>query len=232
MRRLLPDQPPTGPARRAGQVMTTGVVTVAPDTGYKELVRILHDYRIGAVPVVDDEGTLLGIVSEADLVLKEELPPAVRPPAPARRPRDAYAKAGGWTAAELMSAPVVTVPPDATLAQVARLLHSRRIRHVPVTGPGGRLLGIVSLGDLLDPFLVSDAQLCGAIRCQVIDDRPGLVPGTVDVAVADGVVTLSGRIPDAARAAALIEDVATFDGVVGVDDQLARGSRMAREVRR
>jgi CBS domain-containing protein len=118
--------------------MTAPVVTARPGTPFKELVQLLRDHRIGAVPVLGDDGHVLGVVSKADLILKRQLPPMMRPPVMASR--DVYAKANGWHAAELMSAPAVTIDPAADLAQVAELLHSRRIRHVPVVGGDGQLL--------------------------------------------------------------------------------------------
>src|SRR6266516_1775065 len=116
--------------RTVSDVMTTPVVSVAPATSFKELVRLLHRHRIGALPVVDPDQRLLGIVSETDLALKEERP-ADQPASilafarPQRR-RD-HAKAHGTVAAAVMSAPVATVPPGASLRTAARLLHQRGI---------------------------------------------------------------------------------------------------------
>jgi CBS domain-containing protein len=214
------------PRRQAGEVMTSQVVTVPPGTPFKELVRLLRHHRIGAIPVVGDDGRVLGIVSEADLILKRQLPPLTRPTATAgapAHPGNVYAKADGRQAADLMSSPVVTVGPRAELARIAELLHSRRIRHVPVVGEDGRLLGMVSVNDLLDTYLVDDIELERAIRDQVLNARPGLLAEAIDVEVTDGVATLTGRVADDGQATAIVNAVATFDGVVGVANRLLAG---------
>jgi len=140
-------------------VMTTDVVCVREDTSYKELVELLSTRRVSAVPVVDDSGNVLGVVSEADLLLKREQP--IRPliqmlSAPRRRER---AKAQAMVAAELMSRPAVTIDPEATLAAAARRLHASGVKRLPVVDVVGRLVGIVSRPDLLKGFLRSDEEL-------------------------------------------------------------------------
>ena len=111
--------------RRVRDVMTQEVVTVNEHASFKQVAMLIAERRVSAVPVLDREGRVLGVVSEADLVLKEEYPEG--PPEArmfqGRRRRIAQAKAAGDTAAELMTAPAVTIGPDASVAEAARLLH-------------------------------------------------------------------------------------------------------------
>jgi CBS-domain-containing membrane protein len=144
--------------RRIRDVMTHEVVTVDEHTPFKEITQLLTDCRIGAVPVLDSEARVVGVVSEADLLLKEEYPQG--PPTgwllEGHRRRATRAKATGATAVELMTAPAITIRPDASLAEAARLLHRHQIKRLPVLDPAGPLVGIVSRADLLKVFLCSD----------------------------------------------------------------------------
>jgi CBS-domain-containing membrane protein len=147
-------------ARSVQEVMTRDVVTVSPSTPFKRVVQLLHDHRISAVPVVDADGCMLGIVSEADLVLKEERRPSEAAPLFGRASRRRLrAKGAGTLATHCMTAPAVTVAPSASLGAVARLLHRRGIRHLPVVDRDGRLVGIVTRRDLLTVFLRRDEEI-------------------------------------------------------------------------
>jgi CBS domain-containing protein len=141
-------------------VMTTDVVCAHPNTSYKELVELLATRRVSAVPVVDDRGHVVGVVSEADLLCKREQParPALRLLSAPRRRRERV-KAQATVAAELMSRPAVTIDPQATVAAAARRLHASGVKRLPVVHAGGRLVGIVSRVDLLKGFLRSDEEL-------------------------------------------------------------------------
>ena len=112
--------------------------------------RLLVSRRVSAVPVVDGGRHVLGVVSEADLLRKQERPtgPAVRLLSVRRRRQD-QAKAQATVAAELMSRPAITIGPRATLAQAARRLHAVGVKRLPVIDASGQLAGIVSRTDLL-----------------------------------------------------------------------------------
>ena len=127
-------------------MMTTEVVTVEPSTPFKEIVARLAGRRVSAVPVVDAVGRVLGVVSEDDLLLKEEYPDAEQdvPLVWTRRRRVEREKAAGTCAHELMTAPPVTVPPTATVAEAARRMHAAGVKRLPVVDEDGRLLGIVA----------------------------------------------------------------------------------------
>lgn len=211
-----------------GDVMTTDVVAVTPDTPFKRIARLLADHRIGAVPVVDPARRPVGIVSEADLLRKTELTNS--PPRPPLVPaldrwlhRHARAKAAGVRAAQVMAAPVVTVEASRPLIDAARLFHARRLRHAPVVDGRGTLVGMVSRADLLKPFTVGDDAVRLKILSEVVDARFGLPWHDVEVEVTDGIVTLRGRVEDPDVAAAVVHAVQVLPGVVGVVDLLVRG---------
>ena len=209
--------------RRVRDVMTQEVVTVNEHASFKEVATLIAKHRVSALPVLDREGRVLGIVSEADLVLKEEYPQG--PPEgrlfQSRRQRQARAKAAGDTAAELMTSPAVTVGPDASVAEAARLLHRHGIRRMPVVDPAGPLLGIVSRADLLKVFLRSDADIAQEIREQVLRRAMWMDPDTIVVDVSDGVVTLMGQVERRTLIPITVGLVHGIDGVVDVVDRLS-----------
>ena len=127
-----------------GDVMTTNVVAVREDTGYKEIVTLLRLHRVSAFPVLDGLDRVVGVVSEADLLVKQAAP--ALPPGTIRLAwrLEEQSKAAGATAADLMSAPPVTIGPAAAVTQAAQLMQSRRVKRLPVVGKDGRLTGIIS----------------------------------------------------------------------------------------
>lgn len=135
--------------------LTERVVTVRPDAGYEEIVDVLAEHRVSAVPVVDDDGHVLGVVSEADLLAKVELPADAtqRRLFERRRRRVARPKAAGETARELMTSPAITIEPTASVLDAARLMEAALIKRLPVVDRDGVLVGIVSRRDLLRVFL-------------------------------------------------------------------------------
>ncbi|MHB9864199.1 CBS domain-containing protein [Streptomyces sp. YIM S03343] len=217
-----------GTAHIVGDVMTRTVVALDRGAAFKDIVRAMRKWKIGSLPVVDDEYRVLGVVSEADLLPKEELrngatdPGAV--PLPARLRLAALVKAGARTAGELMSAPPVTVRPEETIAQAARTIALHQVKSLPVVDEGGVLKGVVSRSDLLKVFLREDLDIAGEIRREVVAKlfpeplREPLDP--VRVAVCDGVVTLSGRVPDASLVPVAVRLARAVEGVVDVDSEL------------
>jgi len=209
--------------RRVRDVMTVDVVTVDEHAAFKEVARLLTERRVSALPVLDGEGRVVGVVSEADLMLKEEFPEG--PPGgrllQGRRRRAIHAKAAGGTAAELMTSPAVTIGPDAGLAEAARLLHRHGIKRLPVLDPAGPLLGIVSRADLLKVFLRADAEIAAELRQRVLRRAMWIDPDTVLVEVRDGVVTLTGQLERRSLVPILVRLVRGLDGVVDVVDRLS-----------
>jgi CBS domain-containing protein len=207
--------------QRVQDVMTTDVVCAHPKTSYKELVELLATRRVSAVPVVDDRRHVLGIVSEADLLLKREQPtqPLIQLLSAPRR-RQERAKAEATVAAELMSRPAVTIDPQATLAAAARRLHAAGVKRLPVIDAGGRLVGIVSRVDLLKGFLRPDKELHQEIVEDVIFGDLFMGPDRFDVHVKDGVVVLQGSCERRSLIPVVVRAVAAVDGVVQVENRL------------
>jgi CBS domain-containing protein len=124
-------------------VMTRAVVTVSPSTSFKQVARLLTDHHVSAVPVVDEDRRPVGIVSEADLLLKEELAGTPRQPA-GDQAVDRWAHGPARYKAAAVRAGM-------TVGEAARVLHARRLRHAPVVDDSGRLVGMAARSDLLRP---------------------------------------------------------------------------------
>ncbi|MGD1218431.1 MULTISPECIES: CBS domain-containing protein [Streptomyces] len=210
-------------------VMTPTVVAVGRDAPFKDIVTLMEQWKVSALPVLEGEGRVIGVVSEADLLPKEEF----RDSDPERftrrrRPAD-LAKASGLTAWELMSTPAVTVHADAALAEAARIMAQRKIKRLPVVNDVGLLEGIVSRADLLKVFLREDEDLAEEVRHEVVDRLFPLSADHIQVEASDGVVTLAGwvestgLVPVAERLARAVE------GVVDVRCHLAQASARTEE---
>jgi CBS domain-containing protein len=208
--------------RRVREVMTTQVATVGERAPFKQIVRVLAERRISALPVLDAAGRVVGVVSEADLLHKEEFSGGPGGPRPleARRRRTARAKAAGDRAAELMTAPAVTVGPEATVAEAAKLLERHGIKRLPVVGDAGRLVGIASRADLLKVFLRSDPDIRREVLEDVLLHTMWLDPDAFTVEVRDGVVTLAGPLEFRSLIPIAVRLVHGVDGVVDVVDRL------------
>jgi len=204
-------------------VMTTAVVSVPPHTPVPEVASTLFVAAVRAVPVLGDEGDLLGVVSEADLTAAI----AASEPAEHRwwRPRHVHrgvpvARPGARTAVDLMSAVLVTIDPDATVAAAARLMREQGVNWLPVVADS-RLVGVLGRSDLLAVFLRSDA----AIRTEIVEDvlvgALATDPSRVAVDVVDGVVTLTGELDTRTDAEVAVALTSRTEGVVDVVDRLS-----------
>lgn len=207
---------------RVDDVMTTDVVTVSADTPYREIVDTLAGRRVSAAPVADEHHRVVGVVSEADLLHKIEYVGETheRRVFAGKRRREAQAKAQGAVARDLMSAPAVTIAPDASLTAAAKLMDDERVKRLPVTDQQGRLRGIVSRGDLLRVFLRPDAEIARDVQDEVLRRTLWVEPRTVEVQVRDGVVTLTGRTDRRSTAELAVALTRTVPGVVDVTDRL------------
>jgi CBS domain-containing protein len=210
--------------RTVRDVMTRDVVAVSLSTPCRQVAGLLAFHGITAVPVVDAERRPVGIVSDVDLALWEELADiperaAVLPFLDRRLRRHARQKATAVRAEQVMTTPVVTVEAGRSLVDAARLMYERRLRSAPVVDDDGRLVGMVARRDLLRPFALDDEALHLAILTEVLD-RLGVRRGAVQVDVVDGVVTLRGRLDRPGQAVAVRRAVEAQPGVVAVVDLL------------
>jgi len=164
---------------RAQDIMSRPVTTVTPATSAKDAARLLSSHGFTALPVVDDDERLVGIVTEADLVA-DRLPrdPRTHGNAPARSP--------GATVGAVMTSPVTALAPGTDLATVCRVLLDARIRAVPIVGDG-QLAGIVTRGDIVKVFARSDAEIARDVRRR-LSTYGG--PDRWHVEVHDGVVRI------------------------------------------
>jgi CBS-domain-containing membrane protein len=207
---------------RVRDVMGTDLVTVGKTTSYKEVARLMTEHKVNALPVVTKSGHLIGVVSEADVLRKEERRFRRLASGLSGRARRERAKAQARTAAQLMTSPVITTHPDASLASAARLMNDRHIRRLPVLDAPGTLIGMVSRRDLLRVFLRPDAEI-GAEVHRVLTGVLLENPDSVTVQVRDGVVTLRGSMREPKLIPAAVRLASEVDGVVAVTDELTSG---------
>ncbi|WP_410535214.1 CBS domain-containing protein [Streptomyces sp. KL2] len=204
-------------------LMTGDVVSVREDTRYREILRALDRNRVSALPVVDAQDRVVGVVSEADLLRAEgncEERPRALPRLP-RLPRPPRAPDRTGTAGELMTAPAVTIGPDEPVARAARLIEDKGVKRLPVVDGEWRLLGIVSRRDLVRMHVRADADIRGDIVDGVLKHTLWVDPSQVDVDVDDGVVELRGRVDRRTTAAFAVRLAEQVPGVVRVVDRLA-----------
>jgi CBS domain-containing protein len=203
--------------------MTSMVVAVRGRADYKEIVDALAEYGVSAVPVLDEDDRVIGVVSEADLLPKMEF---AGDDLRARlfdrgRLRTVKAKAAGDTAAELMSSPAITTTPDASIVQAARVMETERVKRLPVVGDEGRLAGIVTRRDLLRVYLRPDSAIAEDVMTEVFGKALGIGLPEVHVEVVDGVVTLSGTVGQRSQAQLAVRLTHAVTGVVDVVDELS-----------
>jgi CBS-domain-containing membrane protein len=205
--------------RLVKDVMTVEVVTVSPATPYKRIAELLVEHDLSVLPVVDRAGRVLGIVSEADLLLKTQDASKTRPLGP--HDHVEAAKASSLVAAGLMTTEVVTVGPDTPVSHAARLLRVSGVKRLPVVTRDGVLAGIVGRSDLLRSFVRPDHEILRAVVEDVI--KRGLVtdPRRVEVTVRGGIVTLDGRVERRSQVQLADRLVRAVQGVVAFNNQLA-----------
>ncbi|KOT60301.1 MULTISPECIES: CBS domain-containing protein [Streptomyces] len=209
-----PGNPQEHGLHTVSDVMTHTVVAVGRDAPFKEIVRMMEQWKVSALPVLEGEGRVIGVVSEADLLPKEEFRDSDPSRFEQRRRLEDLAKAGALTAGELMSAPAICVHADAALPQAARIMAVRHVKRLPVTDAQGLLQGVISRSDLLKVFLRPDADIAEEVR-RVVTDR--VFPGQdVTVDVQDGVVTLGGPVRDTSCVPVAARLCRAVEGVVDV----------------
>jgi CBS domain-containing protein len=188
---------------RVQDVMTIEVVVAHPTTPVKQVADLLAGHGLSALPVIDGQGRVLGVVSETDLFGDSQRP------------------AGGQvatTAGEVMTSPAVTVSPHATLTEAARRMQADGLKRLPVVAGSGRLIGIVSRADLLRPLVRPDEHISRDV--EELLERKLLVAAGVEVEVRDGIVTLTGQLERRSLISILVGLADGIEGVVRVEDWL------------
>jgi len=221
----------------AKDIMTSRLVTVNPDTKVNEIAQLLLHWHISAVPVVDDDFSIIGIVSEGDLIHREEIGTADKIRSwwldlvsDTSGMADEYTKSHGKTANDVMTRNVVTVTEDTGLTEIAELLEKHRIKRVPVVRDG-RLVGIVSRANFIQRIAAAkDVRVVpvnandDAIRNQVeevLRAETWASIGTTNVTVSNGVVAFWGTAGTEAELKASRVAAESVTGVSGVEDHRA-----------
>jgi CBS domain-containing protein len=205
-------------------VMTTEVTWVERYTSFAALAALFRRARVSAFPVLDVAGRVIGVVSEADLVVKEalgceadEMPGMITG---ITRHKE-HQKARGATVGELMTAPAITVSPSDTVARAARQMYLHRVNSLPVVDADGCLAGIISRVDVLAVFSRPDEDIRHEALATVMLN--GLIrhPETIDVTVRKGVVTLTGVAEPSEAAREIVHGIRQIEGVVRVRDLMS-----------
>jgi CBS-domain-containing membrane protein len=200
-------------------VMSTHVIAVRPAAPYKEMAAMLHDQRVSAFPVIDNDSKVIGVISEADLLTKEALEGTVPRTLLSMQER-VRKQTNALTAADLMTKPAVTIGPDETVTHAARLMFDKRIKRLPVTSEDGTLIGIVSRADVLSVYSVPDAQIEREVSQDLILGTFLCDPAQFTVTVNEGVVTIAGTPETALVGRDIIDAIRHKEGVVAVRDRL------------
>ena len=204
-------------------VMTTDVATTDPDTLLKEAAKELVRRRISGMPVVDSDLQVLGVVSETDILAKEGSEPRgggflqwlVDPGDPW-----ITARFDAVTVGEAMSTPAQTITPDRPIAEAATIMLDEGVNRLPVVDTDGKLVGLVSRGDLVRAFARPDDEIRREIEEDVVRKALWLDPASLDVTVTNGIVTLAGDVASAADAELLPTLTRKVPGVVQVSSSL------------
>lgn len=220
---------------QAADVMTKDVITVSPDTEVREIVELLIKHRISAVPVVNAERHVLGIVSEGDLMRRVENDTEKRDSwwlsalFSGANDAEKYIKSHGRKAADVMSSELVTIKEDTPLYKVAQTLEKHHIKRVPVVRDQ-QLVGIVSRANLLQGFAAvaagvteSASETDQSLRDKVVHellDKVGLTGGRINVIVSEGEVQIWGLVENATERKAAGVAAESIKGVKTVVNHL------------
>ncbi|GAA3357321.1 CBS domain-containing protein [Streptomyces antimycoticus] len=207
--------------RTVGDLRTRPVVQAPRDMPFKELVALLAESDVTAVPVVDGSGRPIGVVSEGDLLRKSsgQADPSGLLPVPHLEAWE-RAKAEGARAEQLMSAPAVCARPEWTVVEAARVMSDRSVKRLPVVDETDKLLGIISRGDLLRVFLRHDNAIRDEIERDLLLRTLRLAPSAMTVDVQEGEVTLAGSVETRSLVPVIVRLCRGVDGVVSVTEHL------------
>jgi len=217
---------------KAKDVMTVDVVSVSPDHSVRNAARIMLDHRISGLPVIDDAGRVVGIITEGDLMRRSELGAQAlasvdRQFSTEENHARAYVKSHSWKVADVMTSDPAKVDEETPLPRIAALMVERGIKRVPVMKEE-HLVGIVSRTDLLRILITAtfDATAPGddAIRRSILTrlrEDAGIKGGELDLTVADGLVHVSGAVSSQSERDAVRVVAEGVRGVKGVFDHLS-----------
>ncbi|MEW9521712.1 CBS domain-containing protein [Streptomyces tubercidicus] len=189
--------------RTVADLMTPEAVVVQRGTPFKEIARLLDEYDITAVPVLDEDDQPVGVVSEADLLRRQ------------------IAKLGATTAEAIMTSPAVVARPEWSVVEAAKTMEKKKVKRLPVVDDSGRLIGVISRSDLVQLFLRRDRAIQEEVLEEVLTRTLGVAPSAVTVEVSDGHVTLTGSLERKSLLPIAVRLCESVDGVVEVVDRLS-----------
>ena len=221
---------------KAVDVMVRDVITIGPEDTVADAAKLIAQNDVSALPVVDDDGELVGVISEGDLMNREEIGTEVHHPwwieavTPAATLATEFAKAHGKKVEEVMSEDVITATEDTPLAEIASLLERNRIKRIPIV-KDGKLVGIVSRSNLVQALASSNGGSSAAAQDASRNIRAELLSrleqqqswtdfGSRNIIVTDGKVHLWGLISSEAERKALISLAEGVPGVKQVIDEM------------
>lgn len=208
------------------KLMTSDVVTTRPETSLRDAATLLVQHRISGVPVVDDEGTVVGVLSEADLLVKAGGPASGGRLLGWLLETDDGEKIRAHTVGEAMSAPPITIRPDRPVHEAARLMAAEGINRLPVVADG-KLVGILTRADVVRAFTRTDAEIAEEIEQEILRRTLWLEPESVTLLVSDGNVWIEGQVETDADAELLPVFVSRVPGVVSVHASVTSRAKAA-----
>jgi CBS domain-containing protein len=223
---------------QAADIMTRDVITARPDDSVRNVAQVLLKNRISAMPVLDAQDRVIGVVSEGDLLRRAEIGTDQRRSwwrdwlaGRERLARD-YVRAHGRKVSDIMTSPAISATPDTELVKIASLMEKNGIKRLPVVEEG-RLVGLISRADMLRAFAelsgatvaaptVADEQIRKRLNAELGTLR-WLSPGKFNVAVDHGVVDLWAAVESEAERKALVVAAETTPGVTGINSHVYVG---------
>jgi CBS domain-containing protein len=203
-------------------VMSTHVIAVRRNASYKEMAAMLHEQRVSAFPVIDDDNKVIGVVSEADLLTKQALEGTMpRSMDLSLTTESMRSRTNARTATDLMTKPPVTIGPEETVTHAARLMFDKRVKRLPVVSDDGTLIGILSRADVLSVYSRPDAEIQNQVTEDLILGTFLYDPYAFTITVKDGIVTIKGT-PETSRVGYdIVAAIRHMQGVVFVRDRLS-----------
>jgi CBS domain-containing protein len=216
---------PKGVTMRVEELMTSPVVTVSPQTPLKTVAHLLVENGIAGVPVCDEDGRVVGVVSEGDIVARERgehaagrrsrllpwlLDPAAALPA---------VKLEARTAGDAMTSPAITIESWQTVSDAVAIMLDRDVERLPVLRDG-RLVGIVTRADLVGAFSRSDEEIEHEIREEVLLRSFWVQDDDIQLTVRNGEVALTGVVESELMTELVPEAIRRVPGVVAVETKL------------
>lgn len=207
---------------KVADVMTSPVFTVRRDTPLKDVAHLLIDNGVSGVPVVNDDGTVAGVVSEADFLVKEQGAGEIRHRRLARllgetaEAQHQIDVVRAHTAGEAMTAPAVTIEASRAIREAAAVMTGRHVNRLPVTDDAGRIVGIVTRADLVRAYVRTDEELVRTIREDILLRMLWIDPAAFKVAVVNGEASIDGHVERRSTAEIIEETVRMVPGVVEV----------------